>query len=439
MNVNKKEREGLERKIVEVLGEILVFPVNTDNTKELFQRTNWNIAPDFFNKCRQLRYPLKKHNQDFFINLFGELGPYDIVFNKARRLIYRKPWNAQLEGDLRLIEFLSHAETEQLAVAIANDILSFPHEYMLFVELGKSSTTLIDYELSSRVSIRRPIADIRKKFIIPPSSTSEDTPHKSDQTNKTTEQYWRDDINYLHININGYLPQYDESNFKVYCEDRIYSIVGLASSLGFLNQGLFIERYQGYDTRSEDALNIPVFDISNNQTNPQYVRSLTLPDSAKNYIRNLGISEYEPLQLDIMSSIVTSIETPGVLGEAATKILGASRWYFDSISEHNQTHAFIQAMVGVEILLGDAQRRHNLTDRLTDRIAFLLATSLADRQEIRDEFEALYKLRSEIIHGGTFLLPQTQISQLGIVQNYLRKVISIEATNFHKHMKPSTP
>jgi hypothetical protein len=305
----------------------------------------------------------------------------------------------------------------------------------VFVELGRSANVLIDFALSSRVSISPPLPNLKKKYIIPPEALENMSDPKVVLPGQGTHQYWKDNINYLTIKISGYLPQYDESNFKVYCEDRIYSVVGLATSLDLFSTSPFIGGYQGYETRKELALNIPVFEIAEGG-NPIFKKALTLPDSAKSFIRNLIISDYDPIQLDVMSSIVTLVETPGILGEAATKILGASKWYFDSISEHNQTHAFIQAMVGVEILIGDTQRRHNLTDRLTDRIAYLLAPSLAERQDIRDEFESLYKLRSEIIHGGTFLLPQTQISQLSNVRNYLQRVISLEATNFFKHITP---
>jgi hypothetical protein len=107
VDVTKKERAGLSHKLVEVLGEIIIFPFETPEDEELFEWINWNIAPDFFTKCKQVIYPLKKTRQDYFINLFGELGPYDIVLAEAGHLIKSKQWNHQLEGELRLIEFLS--------------------------------------------------------------------------------------------------------------------------------------------------------------------------------------------------------------------------------------------------------------------------------------------------------------------------------------------
>lgn len=84
------------------------------------------------------------------------------------------------------------------------------------------------------------------------------------------------------------------------------------------------------------------------------------------------------------------------------KILRASRWLTDSFSHHNDTLAYVQRTVCLEILLGDKAISEDIGigKLLASRCAYLVAKNLKERDQILEEFPEIYQIRSKIIHEG---------------------------------------
>ncbi|WP_431484190.1 hypothetical protein [Pseudomonas solani] len=81
------------------------------------------------------------------------------------------------------------------------------------------------------------------------------------------------------------------------------------------------------------------------------------------------------------------------------KIRAAAEWQIDAQSTHNETMALIQLCIGLESIYGDDSPNGGLTETLSDRCAYSLATSHHERTRIKKEFKEIYKLRSKIVHG----------------------------------------
>lgn len=85
---------------------------------------------------------------------------------------------------------------------------------------------------------------------------------------------------------------------------------------------------------------------------------------------------------------------------ANERILLSCEWLFDSIASDNELLSFVQAMVSLEILLGDkaVSDLMGLNELLRNRCAYLIGKSQAQRDEILKDFREIYDVRSQIVH-----------------------------------------
>jgi hypothetical protein len=117
----------------------------------------------------------------------------------------------------------------------------------------------------------------------------------------------------------------------------------------------------------------------------------------------------------------------------ADHIKAALEWGFDAQESDNQTLSFIQASIGLEALLGEKVDKDDpLTARLADRCAYLLGKTHRDREQIRERFKVMYRVRSKLVHGRSARLSLFDASQLTFARNTLEAVITEEARRLLK-------
>lgn len=103
----------------------------------------------------------------------------------------------------------------------------------------------------------------------------------------------------------------------------------------------------------------------------------------------------------------TLLQMKGVFGysdsqDSIDRIQLAGQWLFDSYCSKNDLLSFVQAMVSLEILLGDKRTSDlmGLGELLRNRCAYLVGKTHSQRQEILAEFKDIYEIRSDIVHSG---------------------------------------
>lgn len=86
----------------------------------------------------------------------------------------------------------------------------------------------------------------------------------------------------------------------------------------------------------------------------------------------------------------------------AERLRLAARWLFDSYATENELLAYVQAMVCLEIILGDASLigEIGLGELLRNRCAYLIGKTSVQRNEILKDFKEIYDVRSHIVHRG---------------------------------------
>lgn len=130
------------------------------------------------------------------------------------------------------------------------------------------------------------------------------------------------------------------------------------------------------------------------------------------------------------NKLLSCLEVPAKLiesnSEESVRIKSAIEWSFDSITAEDETMAFLKACIGLEALLGENEAGPSLTETLSDRCSYLIATSIKSRKNIKERFKDLYKIRSNIVHGSINHLDRENRIQLEFARHFLRSAIRKE-------------
>lgn len=123
----------------------------------------------------------------------------------------------------------------------------------------------------------------------------------------------------------------------------------------------------------------------------------------------------EILQLNENSSIATAIE-----------------WYMDSRLVENQTVALLEICIGLEAILGDETEIKDMTNRLCDRLGFLLGNSREQRRVLSEQYRKVLSLRGKLVHSKQARLDQDGSEILSLARGLLRDVIEHELSQLIK-------
>jgi hypothetical protein len=106
----------------------------------------------------------------------------------------------------------------------------------------------------------------------------------------------------------------------------------------------------------------------------------------------------------------------------------ACRWLFDSYATDNELLAYVQAMVCLEIILGDASLigEISLGELLRNRCAYLIGHTSEQRSEILKDFKEIYDIRSHIVHRGKSRMTARERGLYGTLLWYCQRCIHEE-------------
>jgi hypothetical protein len=110
------------------------------------------------------------------------------------------------------------------------------------------------------------------------------------------------------------------------------------------------------------------------------------------------------------------------------QIVLASEWFFDSYTGPDELLSYVQAMVVLEILLGDkaASDEIGLGRLLSNRCAYLIGKTQEERAAVFRDFDQIYRVRSEIVHRGKSRLTRDERVLFYKLQWFCHRVIQKE-------------
>ena len=109
----------------------------------------------------------------------------------------------------------------------------------------------------------------------------------------------------------------------------------------------------------------------------------------------------------------------------------AARWFFDSFGSDSVLMQYLQAMICMEILLGDAQTKDgdiSVGALIRNRCAYLIGKDVDEREEISANIKRIYATRSAIVHNGLSEMSSDDRKLLATLRWYCARVIEMEAS-----------
>lgn len=166
----------------------------------------------------------------------------------------------------------------------------------------------------------------------------------------------------------------------------------------------------------------------------QLYRQLLLDDATSALIHELHFDELDGnfenarMKRALVTEMGEQVAKAFAPTPEAERVRLAGRWLFDSYAGGNQLMSFLQAMVVLEILLGDkaASDKIGLGELLRNRCAYLLGKSVEERTEIMAEFGRIYEVRSAIVHRGKSIIRATERPLFFKLRAYAQRVIRAE-------------
>lgn len=110
-------------------------------------------------------------------------------------------------------------------------------------------------------------------------------------------------------------------------------------------------------------------------------------------------------------------------------LIRGAQWLFDSYCSGNNLLAFVQTAVSMEILVGGDKQTSDLvglSNLIGNRCAYLIADSRKAREQIIDDFQDAYEIRSRIVHEGKSRLNNEEQRALGKLRWMCYRVIQEE-------------
>lgn len=114
--------------------------------------------------------------------------------------------------------------------------------------------------------------------------------------------------------------------------------------------------------------------------------------------------------------------------EKNQRLIASGQWLFDSYANEDSLLAYVQAMVSLEIIVGDQvpSSEVSLGETLRNRCAYLVAQSLSEREEILTDFSQIYSVRSQIVHNGKNKLSNQEFRLLEKLRSICGRVLKAE-------------
>ncbi|WP_126282749.1 HEPN domain-containing protein [Burkholderia stagnalis] len=224
-----------------------------------------------------------------------------------------------------------------------------------------------------------------------------------------------DAIRYLRISGSGYGDDYPQSPVvrQAWSIAKQLVFVGMASGALIPNASEFL-----FSSGISPINNIPTLVVSRDgagevfRTSPGFelgqlmhtirFKNFRFLDTSKGLLlssEERDATTGDEIQQAVSQSMITAAAFLKVESLDAAPIRAAMEWFIDADASQNETVAFLQRCIGLEALLGSSESKRDVTDRLADRYSYVVANTASSRDVHRAKFVAMYKHRSEIVHG----------------------------------------
>jgi hypothetical protein len=348
---------------------------------------------------------------------------HDTLTDELRNAAYAP----ESEGQ-RLSTIPGYENINAVASRLVDEFVSLPREYKLTFRLPNDLWPTLPlansmHQLGPSMCLVRSSAELSESFTLKSEKSS---PNLGLLALLDTAPRWEEGALYLQMSAQGFIGGYGGTIPDLDARRSLRSFCGLGLALQLFGTNA---RYIQQTPRST------YFAHQKHRENEWLLRGgLELDDSLSRGLERLSMNTAagwinSPERQDLWSKRILD-EMSGVYmsGVRSEPILLASQWFFDSATGSDPLLQYIQAMVVLEILLGDkaTSKEIGLNELLRNRCAYLIGSSQEDRAELYKVFGEIYEVRSQIVHRGKHRLNMTERSLLSRLRRMCQRVIQKE-------------
>lgn len=343
----------------------------------------------------------------------------------------------KITKDIPLISQLPDTTAISLARHIVHSLKMLPLRYRLTMALlAQFSEPILDkvddrFLFPSNICIARPTA-LPYTLTVHANDTLIDQSLFTDLFDDDDGETTRDldsQRYYFSMPMNGFAVRSSSTPLGRAFEDNIRAFYGA---------GLATKLFSFGYTKSAKVL--PYIMIHSETTNELLATEKIEDDLQKNEFR-FGTIDFMKRQSPggnfAFSKLLNTISTIFNDDTDCRKLHTACIWFYRATINRRPLDSLLESTIAIEVMLGDRKVSEGigLSNLLGNRCAFLLGTSSGARHQIMNNFQTIYKLRSNIVHEGRHSL---QKGDRNIVNLALRMCASIIARELIIRAKPTS-
>ncbi len=237
---------------------------------------------------------------------------------------------------------------------------------------------------------------------------------------------WTSDGLYFQIQTEGFIGRHPHSPAISTAEGLVRSFCGLGLAIDLF-------RSESYLFGHFNPIPVYVHRLSKDGKWIPFTR-YNLSDSVARGLHSLHVGDandmlrIKPLDMGQVTEQLERIKAGLSLGERADQTLLAARWLFDGSTGNDPLLTFVQAMVVLEILLGDksATDAVGISTLISNRYAYMVGKTHDERAKHIATFKRIYAVRSQIVHSGKPRLRAEEHQLLRELLSMGRTVVSTE-------------
>ncbi len=337
----------------------------------------------------------------------SETPVIDFVTGTLGRELFENQEYEKGDDPKPLTDVPEYADLPKLADRLVADFASLPWSYVVTVPLPQSFSEIFckgigSWQLSDRISIRCGDEQLGKEFPLASGIVKRDQSLVGGALPALlggSKAKWDPKSAYLQIAVEGFIGKYSTTEPLLDAVGMMRAFFGLGVAIRLfkvdvshqstpIRERFYLHRRDKNGWIVEDA----------HELEPRHsaiIRTLKLHDL------NGTITSFAS-QVQWMQSALSAIGVVLNSEERARNILLGAQWLLDSHCGTDELLQFVQAAVVVEILLGDkaSSDQVGLGELLSNRCAYLIATSHGERNRLLQDFRSIYDVRSKIVHRG---------------------------------------
>jgi len=428
LDLKPQIKERLISGIVNIMSRVKV-------DKRLYINYDSLRLSEFYELENKLTDPTIRRNVNKWI---GENYLYCFIIETITKKLRDKEEYDQSDGIL-LTTFEEFRDICEVAEQLINSFNTLPFQYLISFELPQNIGHQLQISIGNDLKLNE-----TTKIIIPNHRYDEEYPLSSeiDKRNKDLfDSYWvldnigsrepkkwNQESTYLQFNIEGFYGVYRTTPAIIDVIENIKLLIGLLIVLGVITT----EKKNFLSPRVKHL-------IIHNKIESKYKiwSTYKIPMSLSEILENLTIMdkpENNPANIKTCLTIMSNIFSNCI---AYKQVILASKWFLDSFVGDNEILSFVQAMISLEVCLIEKEYKEiSLNKLISNRCAYLIGDSHAARVTLIKEIEAIYDVRSKIVHQGKSILNANERYMFLKLQDICKRVILKEIQLILKSQTP---